>query len=105
MICFFILAEICEDPGCPSQFDVRSSVILDPSANQDSSNPDPEVCPLLLPIGEVLARLPLEPLLGVGWQRVIAVRDVPVEDGTVDGRNPVITTWDAKIPVNNGINW
>jgi len=30
----------------------------------DSSNPDPEVCPLLLPIGEVLARLPLEPLLG-----------------------------------------
>ena len=25
---------------------------------------DPEACPLLLPIGEVLARLPLEPLLG-----------------------------------------
>ncbi|CAK9085047.1 unnamed protein product, partial [Durusdinium trenchii] len=30
----------------------------------DHSDPDPEVCPLLLPIGEVLARLPLEPLLG-----------------------------------------
>lgn len=30
----------------------------------DNSDPDPEVCPVLLPIGEVLARLPLEPLLG-----------------------------------------
>eukprot|EP00435_Cladocopium_sp_Y103_P026146 s2577_g6.t1 len=30
----------------------------------DNSDSDPEVCPVLLPIGEVLARLPLEPLLG-----------------------------------------
>ncbi|CAK9084115.1 unnamed protein product, partial [Durusdinium trenchii] len=53
----------------------------------DHSDPDPEVCPLLLPIGEVLARLPLEPLLG-GTDRSVM---------TSTGRSmSIMTSWFHK---------
>lgn len=51
------------DPPSVAAVDTAMEQLVGISA-VDNSDPDPDACPLLLPIGEVLARLPLEPLLG-----------------------------------------